>query len=101
MNVGLGLEDKFVIIVCCSPGLWSTSGDGSASGNLASILSLLFMCLVVSATLIEKRGRWRKKDKEEKFVMGVVKKKELGFQDPCSIPIFVRNRLVVSLVSKL
>jgi hypothetical protein len=75
LNVDLGLEDKFAIIVCCSPGLWSTSGDGNASSNLASILSLLFMCSVVSATLKEKRGRWRKKDKEEKFVMGASRKR--------------------------
>jgi hypothetical protein len=38
---------------------------------------------------------------EEKFVMGTIKKKERGFQDPCSIPIFIRNRLVVRLVAVL
>ncbi len=36
-----------------------------------------------------------------KICNGGIKKKELGFQNPCSIPIFVKNRLVVSLVSKL
>jgi hypothetical protein len=72
------------------------SGDGSASNNLASILQLFFMCLIISATLKEKKERWTKRDKEEKFVVGVIKKKEIGFQDSCSIAIFVKSELVVS-----
>jgi len=48
-----------------------------------------FMCSIVGATLKEKRERWTKKDKEEKIVVGTIKKKEIGFQDPCLIPIFV------------
>ncbi len=40
-----------------------------------------------------------KKDKEEKLVEKVLKKKEEGFQDPCLIPIFIGSRVVVSLVS--
>jgi hypothetical protein len=42
-----------------------------------------------------------KEGQRGKFCNGDNKKKEIGFQDPCSIPIFVRNRLVVSLVCKL
>lgn len=42
-NIDLGLEDKFVIIVCYSSGLWNMNGDGNASSNLAPILPLFFL----------------------------------------------------------
>ncbi len=64
LNMGLGnlgLEDKFAIIVCCSPSFWSTSDDGSANSNLASILSLFFYVFNSWRYILRKE---RKMDKE-------------------------------------